>query len=413
MTAQPSEFNPAANKVLFASAVGIALGASPIPFNTIGHLVKPLKAEFGWERGQVMLAVTFFAFAVTFLSPVFGWLVDKLGVRKVAIGSLALFSLTWMATTLTPNNTFIFYMLWLIMGILGGASIPISWTRAVNAWYVHKRGLALALALAGTGFSGLFINSMMPRLIENYGWRAAVISLGLASLFIGVPVALALFREPTDAERPAPSIMDAGMTVGATVKSALGELRFWLIFLSIGIVALAYGGLVSNYVPLLMDKGFDPKVAGSIAGIIGISIILGRLLAGYLIDRIWAPLVAFPMLTLPVLACWLLSAAGVTPLTASLCACILGLAAGVETDLIAYLAARYFGMKNYGKIYGILYMPFGMMTAISAPLYGRIFDQTKSYNLALQGAAVCFIVGAVLLLLIGKYPDLKAKYGTA
>jgi MFS transporter, OFA family, oxalate/formate antiporter len=412
MTATRSEFNPAANKVLFAASVGIALGASPIPFISVGHLVKPLNAEFGWNRQDVMMAVTFFAFSVTFLSPVFGWLVDKVGVRKVAIGSLALFALTWMATTLTTKNVFVFHMLWLAMGILGGASIPISWTRAVNAWFVHNRGLALAVALAGTGFAGLVINSALPRLIEHYGWRGGVIALGLASLLIGVPTAWALFREPREDERPAPSEMDAGMNVGASAGQAMREPRFWLIFLSIAIIALAYGGLYSNYVPLLMDKGFDPKVAGGIAGIIGISIIIGRLLAGYLIDRIWAPFVAFPMLALPVLVCWQLSAPEVSVMTASICAAVLGLAAGVETDLIAYLAARYYGLKNYGKIYGILYMPFGMMTAISAPLYGRIFDQYGSYNPALTGAAICFIIGAFLLLLIGRYPDLKTKYAT-
>jgi MFS transporter, OFA family, oxalate/formate antiporter len=406
-----SEFNPASTKVLFAASVGIALGASPIPFISIGHLVRPLNEEFGWNRQQVMTAVTIFAFAVTLLSPFFGWLVDKFGVRKVAIGSLTLFSLTWMSITLTQGSLPFFYMMWLMIGILGGASIPISWTRAVNGWFVKNRGLALAIALSGTGFANLIINAVLPYMIQSYSWRTGVIALGLSSLFIGVPIALLLFREPKPDERPAPSNIDAGLHVGATAGQAMREPRFWIIIGSIMLIALAYGGLYSNFVPLLQDKGFDGKSAGALAGVIGLSLIAGRLLAGFLIDRFWAPLVALPMLLMPVLACWLLSADQLSGSTALLCAIILGVAGGAETDLIAYLAARYYGLKNYGKIYGIFYMPFGMMTAISAPLYGRVFDSYGSYNPALFMAGICFTLGALMLLQIGKYPDLKSKYG--
>jgi predicted MFS family arabinose efflux permease len=251
----------------------------------------------------------------------------------------------------------------------------------------------------------------MPRLNEPYGWRGAVIGLGLSTVLIGLPIVLWLFREPRPEQRPAPSDKDAGMRVGATTNQAMGELRFWLIIVSVALVALAYGGLYSNYVPLLMDKGYDAKTAGGIAGVIGISIIVGRLVAGYLIDRFWAPFVAFPMLALQFLVCWQLRAETVSPEMATVCACLIGLAAGIETDIIAYLAARYYGLKNYGKIYGILYMPFGLATAISAPLYGWVFDQYKTYNPALFVAAIFFVLGGLLLLLIGKYPDLKEKYG--
>jgi MFS transporter, OFA family, oxalate/formate antiporter len=405
-----SEFNAASTKVLFAASVGIALGASPIPFISIGHLVRPLHDEFGWNRQQVMTAVTIFAFAVTLLSPLFGWLVDKLGVRKVANGSLTLFSLTWMSITLTKGNLSIFYLMWLLIGILGGASIPISWTRAVNGWFVKNRGLALAIALSGTGVANLIINAVLPYLIQSYSWRTGVIALGLSTLFIGVPIALLLFREPKTEERPAPSSSDAGVHVGASVREALREPRFWIIIFSIMLIALAYGGLYSNFVPLLQDKGFDGKVAGAFAGLIGLSLIGGRLLAGWLIDRFWAPLVALPMLLMPIIACWLLSADQVSGSVAAVCAVMLGVAGGAETDLIAYLAARYYGLKNYGKIYGILYMPFGMMTAISAPLYGRVFDSYGTYNPALLVAGICFMIGALLLLQIGKYPDLNLKY---
>ena len=86
-----------------------------------------------------------------------------------------------------------------------------------------------------------------------------------------------------------------------------------------------------------------------------------------------------------------------------------GFAAGAESDLIAYLASRYFGMASYGKIYGMLYMPFGLASAISPVLYGRVRDVTGSYDQMLYAAMFLFAAGAVLLITLGRYPTFDSK----
>jgi MFS transporter, OFA family, oxalate/formate antiporter len=88
---------------------------------------------------------------------------------------------------------------------------------------------------------------------------------------------------------------------------------------------------------------------------------------------------------------------------------LLGFAAGAESDLIAFLAARYFGMANFGKIYGMLYMPFGLMSAISPVIYGTVRVQSGSYDPILTAAAVTFVIGGGLLLLLGRYPDSRER----
>jgi MFS family permease len=90
---------------------------------------------------------------------------------------------------------------------------------------------------------------------------------------------------------------------------------------------------------------------------------------------------------------------------------LLGFAAGAETDLIAYLAGRYFGMANYGQIYGVLYMAFGIAAALSPTAYGWVRDTTGSYDPILFAAAGMFVVGALLLLLLGPYPDFAGRGG--
>jgi predicted MFS family arabinose efflux permease len=192
------------------------------------------------------------------------------------------------------------------------------------------------------------------------------------------------------------------------VAQALRDYRFWVIALSILCVAIGVGGSITNFQPLLMDRGFEPQQAARIAGVIGVSVIVGRLLAGVLIDHYWAPLVTLPMLALPAVACFLLAQSQVPAAAAILSAVLIGLAAGAETDLVAYLTARYFGLANYGRLYGLQYAVFGFASGISPFLFGKVFDVTGSYQPILYFAAVLFVLGAVALLTLGRYPTFDA-----
>jgi MFS family permease len=90
---------------------------------------------------------------------------------------------------------------------------------------------------------------------------------------------------------------------------------------------------------------------------------------------------------------------------AALSGFLLGFAAGAESDLIAYLTGRYFGMANYGKIYGMLYMPFGLFSAASPVIYAQVYDRTGSYDPILEVSIFMFVIGGALLLLLGRYPE--------
>jgi MFS family permease len=142
-------------------------------------------------------------------------------------------------------------------------------------------------------------------------------------------------------------------------------------------------------------------------GMVGIGLLAGRVGVGYLLDRVWGPIVAFPVLCLPALACYLLMGTGSTAGLLVFAAFLLGFAGGAESDIIAYFAARYFGMAHFGRIYGMLYMPFGIFSAISPVLYGIVRDKTGSYDPILIAASVIFVIGGGLLLLLGRYPEPK------
>lgn len=391
-------------KVLFASLIGVACGASPIPFNTFGFVLTPLNKEFGWSFAQISMGVLIYGVVASLLAPVFGWLADRYGVRPVALLSTLAFGLAFASFALMPPSLAGFYGLWLVVGLVGIGSTPVTWSRAINMWFYQHRGLALGLMLVGTSISALIVPKVAVWAIGAYGWRGMYAVVSLFPLLVALPIAFMLFREPRPEERPA-AIQAGGELTGVSLGEAMRDRRFWTIWLSILLVALAYGGAHIHMPEIVKQHGFTVAEATGIMGMIGLSLMAGRILTGALLDRFWAPAVCLPILILPALAAWLLMGTGTAATAVYGAAFLLGFAAGAESDLIAYLAGRYFGMRNYGKIYGMLYMPFGLASALSPVLYGRIKDTTGSYDLALTLASGLFVTGAVLLITLGRYPE--------
>jgi MFS family permease len=88
---------------------------------------------------------------------------------------------------------------------------------------------------------------------------------------------------------------------------------------------------------------------------------------------------------------------------------LIGLAAGAEFDLIAYLCSRYFGLKNYSQIYAWQFVAFSIASGAAPMIFGRVFDSAGSYNPALIAAALLFVAGGALLLALGRYPDFSKQ----
>jgi MFS family permease len=394
-------------KVLVASLLGVAFGASPLPFNTIGFFIDPLQREFGWSRTEISLGITIYGMLAAFLAPVFGWLADRFGVRRVALGSLAIFALIFASFAIMPGELWAFYMLWTLIGLFGIGSTPVTWSRAINLWFFKQRGLALGLTLVGTSISAMILPFLTITFITELGWRASFALLSLLPLAIALPVGIAWFREPRPEERPVEIGTGSATSLpGRTLAAAMREFRFWILWISVAMITLAYAGALVHLPSMLAARAFEPTLIATVMSAFGLSIFAGRIITGLLLDRFWAPFVMLPILCLPALSCWMLMGdSSLTFAMALLAAFLMGFASGAETDLVAYLSGRYFGMKSYGQIYGVQYMAFGLMAALSPTLYGWVRDTTGSYDPMLLAAAALFVIGALLLLLLGPYPD--------
>lgn len=403
--------------VVFAAAIGIGLGMSPLPFYTIGVFAGPLSKEFGWGMDKIMSAMPVFTFGALIMSPLIGAVGDRLGVRRTVLISLALFGLTFICFMFNTGSLNLYLLLWAILAITGAGTLPITWTRAVNNWFHENRGLALGLSLLATGIFGSLAKLYAAWLIGQYGWRMAYLGVGLLPIVIALPIAWLFFHDTDDpnvAHKVAQLRADApqhhaGNRSGLSFREALRDKRFWLLALAFIPISFAVGGPIPNLERLLGTKGFDAATAVVIASFIGYSVLAGRLLGGYLLDRLWAPGVAFVLLAIPAISCYLFRQADLSYGMAVLAVVILGIAAGVEYDLMAYLVSRYFGMRSYAAIYGSLYGFFALGAGFGPFFFGRSFAQTGSYHQILGYAAIAFMAGAVPLLFLGKYPRFDGK----
>ncbi|MGD1954950.1 MAG: MFS transporter [Sphingomonadales bacterium] len=388
-------------KIVLASGLGVGLGLSALPFYTIGVFATSLEAEFGWTRAQVMFSTFFMMLANLCAGWAVGLVVDRIGVRRVAIVGQIGLAIGMCLLGLVSGALWMQYAAWFVMAFISLGTLPITWTRGIATWFDKGRGFAMGLALMGTGLAGYVSTKATPYLIESLGWRQAYFAWGLIVPLIAMPLVVAWFREKPSATGEPPKKEDLP---GLPVPEILKNYRFWLMLLAFACVSFGVGGLLPNMVPLLESKGLTKIDAAGYASLIGIAVIGGRVFAGWLIDRFWAPAVSMFFLTVPAAACFFLTGDAATGTQIGVSAILIGLSAGAEFDLIAYMCTRYFGLKNYGFVYALQYMSFGLFSGLAPAIFGSVFDKNGTYDPVLGITAVLFIIGPLLLLGLGRYP---------
>lgn len=385
--------------IVLSAMLGIGLGLSPLPFYTAGVFAPHLAAEFGWKIGDILTYLLITSLMVVWAGPLVGVLAVRWGVRRVALGSTALFGFAFMLPALSNGSLALFYATWALIAVVGAGTLPITWTRAVNHRFEVHKGLALGLSLMGTGVFGIVCKPYLAWVIGDFGWRAGYVALGLLPLLIALPVGFFLFRDndvPSDDGTPPP-------VTGLTLAETLREWRFWLMAFAILAISSSLAGPVPNLENILKHSGMTPAIVLELTPLIGLTALIGRLAGGWLLDRFWAPAVGFVILSLPALSCWILASDTLSFEMAAAAILLIGFALGVEYDLIAYLIARYFGLKSYTAIYGILYVCFAVGSGAAPLLYGHDFDAHGTYHLSLLTSSAALVVAAALLLLLGRY----------
>lgn len=190
---------------------------------------------------------------------------------------------------------------------------------------------------------------------------------------------------------------------GLTLMESLKEWRLWLLCICIVPISYSLGAIIPHLEQVLVSKGFGISDAVALAGLTGLAVLGGRVIGGILIDKFWAPGVAFIFLASPAIAFYLLASPELSTDYARIAILMIGIGAGVEYDFLAYLVSKYFGMRSYSAVYGFLYAFFALGAGFGPKIMADLATSSVGWDTTLTSAGIILVVGSIPLLLLGRY----------
>jgi MFS family permease len=399
--------------IVLGTVVVVMLGGSGLRA-MFGVFIKPMEAEFGWDRASLSGAAALSLLLLGAIGPFWGWLADRWGPRRVILlGCMVL----GIGTVLSSRIHFL-WQIYLTAGVLmalGSGALTMSTGATVAArWFESRRGLVLGILGGAMSAGQLVIVPLAVWLTLHYGWRHSFLWLGGLLLIIALPLVFWLVRnDPADkglqaygAGRGVPS---AGMTAmpsdrRVAVSEAMQVPAFWLLAGTFFICGYTSNGLVlTHLVPHAAEHGFSEMHAAQALGIMGAMNILGTVASGWICDRFGrkGPL-AFYYGVRGLSLLFLLYVWNVPSL--HIFAAIFGLNYISTVPPTTTLTANIFGRYSVGTLSGWIFFSHQVGAALGAAIGGWVFQTTGSYSWAFISAALMAFLAVPLALAIREEP---------
>ena len=375
---------------LLAATIGMAFGvACYTPVTSL--FLRALGVEFGWSKTVAVGALV--AMPITAISlPIAGRLIDRFGVRVTTMFSIAASTISLLILSQLNGSITQYYGAVIALNVLGCATGPIGYTVLVAAQFRGSRGTALACAQFGIAFVAVLLPPILGAIMARYGWREAYLLLCGTTLLGGIAAQLLMQPPVRTPGKQSPSSAD-----GFTVRAALGSTTFWVLGLSIGAIAIGANGFVTQFQSVLIEHGSSATSANWLLSLLALSVMLSRLGVGGLLDLANPSTAAAAVIAVAAIGAILLAATTGQAMTVA-AIILIGISLGAELNILSFFCARYFGLRHYSAIYGLLAMFFYFGIAIGGLSFGIIRDKTGGYELALYLAAGLLVVAALLLL---------------
>lgn len=394
--------------LVLAALFGMSFAA--VPSATLGLFMEPLNAEFGWTRTQISLGITIFAATSLVLTPLAGLVVDRFGSRRVAIPGMALSGIAFAGFGLLAGSIVQWLATWLALALASRFITTLVWTSAVSSVFQSSRGMAIAVLLSGLSLATAVVPILAHSLIEALGWRGAYIAVGLGWTGVALVFILIFFVPAVKAVPSATGAAEARPvpTVGGlTVKEAIRNFALQRIGFATFLQTTMGAAIAVHLVPLLSQSGLTRGDAAGMASILGVAAVVGKLVSGWLLDRMNSGLLPVFTFALPAVAHLLLLQDG-GYWSIVLAMATLGYASGASLQLTTYLVTRYAGLRSFGVIFGLVSSLMALSAGIGPLLGGAIFDATGSYVILLTIGIVAASIAGLSLLKLGAYPRFDA-----
>src|SRR6266480_812944 len=403
-TARQSEAKPGINRwwrVVGGLSMNLALGT----LYGWSVFVAPLEQQFGWKRADTSMVFTIavVVFALSFV--VAGRIQDKFGPFYCSLAGGILVSLGFYLCSYTTSLTYLF----ICFGVIGGLGNGFGYATPIPVmakWFPDKRGLAVGLAVGGYGAgSAIFGPLSQLKLIPNYGLPATFQILG-AIFFVMTMIGAFLLKNPPAGYQSASRASVASSKSAATLREfSPGEMlrtsAFYLMWVGYALGCSAGLMVISQLVPFARSVGIAAAALSTMTLVVGAcGNASGRILSGWMSDKLGRINVLRTMIGISIIAMPALYAAGGDVGLLYLAVFVVYWCYGTQLSVNGVAASDFWGTKNAGINYGLLFTAWGVAGIIGPRIAGVLYDKYHNYKAAFYTAAALAAIALLCELLV-------------
>jgi MFS transporter, OFA family, oxalate/formate antiporter len=374
--------------------------------------VAPLEKEFGWKRADTSQVFTWavVVFAISFILA--GRLQDRIGPFMVSLVGCILLTVGFLLCAKTDSLTYLIICFGVVVGIGNGfgyaTPIPV-----MAKWFPDKRGLAVGLAVAGYGGGSAIFGPLSNLwLIPTYGWRATFTILGVVFFLMTAIGAFLLKNPPAGYQVPGWVPASKPKSLATTYEFRPGEMlatpTFYFMWIAYALGTSAGLMVISQLVPFAKSVGVAAASLAAISLVIGAAgNASGRIFSGWMSDALGRLNVLRLMIGISAVSMFILPHTGAVfavPILLYIMVFVVYWCYGTQLSVNASTTSDFWGTKNAGINYGLLFTSWGVAGIIGPRIGGKLFDKYKDYKAAFYVAGVLAIV-ALIFEMLAKKPE--------
>ena len=411
---------------------GLVMVIATVPlFHAMTVWAVALEREFGWSRAQLGLALTLTRVESGLIGPLEGYLVDKVGTRRMVLIGLAILGGAWIFFS-RVENLWMFYVAYVLMAVGQGLGSWIPLMTMLNKWFIRRRSSAIGWANVVSRFGALLLVPLTAWCVADapgrIGWQLTALILGIGILVLTGPLASLIRNDPRDygempdgdAHRPPPpSTVGASGAASAasrqqelTASEALRTPAFWLIAFGHGFTSMVILAIMTHLGLLMVDRGFSTQDTGwVVSAYTGVAMVF-QLVGGYSGDRISKRVALAFFTAVQAAGVLILVIADSLPMFYAF-AVLFGAGFGGRNPLTVAIRADYFGTGSFGKILGFSTVPMNILLLTASPFAGWMSDRYGNYDLAFLILAGLNLVGALCFITAARPRPRRAETAAA
>ncbi len=373
-----------------------------------GVVLKPVAEDFGWDRSALTAAVLINMVVLSLCQPLLGWVIDRIGPRKVLVTGAVLVGLVLIPLSVVSR----LWQVYLFYGVIGGvafaATSPVNTTALVSRWFTRHRSMALSLATSGTPLGQLVIVPLAAWTLTVTDWHTTYRLLAALLVLVMAPLGFFLLRD-RPAVAPEPEAPRAGRVAPREFAASLRPRQafatpvFWLLAFGFVVCGFTMAFANTHFMAYADDMGMHAVEASRVISVVAIFSVSGSLALGWMADKTDRASVLGVTYGLRGIAYFMLFLLPHGSLIFAY-AVILGISWSATTPLTAALAADSFGPASIGLIFGTMFTFMNLGAGVGAYFDAVIYDVTGNYNAALlingfagvAAAGASFIAGAFI-----------------